>query len=206
MRTIEIKAYKFSELSEEAKNKAVENFGGDDCEYIFNKAYDSFKAFASIFGVDYWQISFLEPHRNEYNFSFPDYVIDLTGWRLATYIRNNFGFAIFKGKYYGKLVYDVPKSKEHPIGARHVKRYSRVFENRSCVLTGVCYDDNLLSPIYNFLDNPNNNDDIESILNECIELLCKDVQSEYEAMNSFEGISDTIEANEYEFTEDGEMI
>ena len=205
MRTEEIKIYKFSELSEEAQRKALDNFE-PFIDFMFQEAFETFKKFSDVFDIYYRNIDFLEKHRSTYDVSanIDDDVLSLRGWRLATYIWNNYRTQLFSGKYYGKLVYDVPVSKEHPIGARHVKRYSNIFLSSDCVLTGVCYD-YMLTPIYDFLNNPNDTDDLGDLLESCIDLLCSDVSSEYDARLSDECKTEDIEANEYEFYSNGEQ-
>ena len=84
--------------------------------------------------------------------------------------------------------------------------YSAINLEHSCVLTGVCYDEDILAPVYEFLEKPNFRIDFEDLLNDCIYSLCHAVQSEIEYQTSDEGIEGTILANEYEFTEDGDLI
>lgn len=51
MKTIEIKLYKFNELSEEAKQKAIENYRskGIDNQFMYDEAYATVKAFENVF-------------------------------------------------------------------------------------------------------------------------------------------------------------
>ena len=212
MRTIKVKVYSFNELSEKAKAKAINEFGGDECEYLFDEAMDSINQFAGIFGIVIRRIDFLEPSRSEYYTAFPDHVMDLRGWRLATYVWNNYREGIFRGKYYGKLVdtfkdgTKIPKSKEHPAAMRHVRRKSKVFLSTDCVLTGTCYDMDLLDPIYKFLNNPVKDVSIAGLVGNGINSLCSSVRSEYEYRNSIEGMAESFEANDYEFTENGAIF
>ena len=83
--------------------------------------------------------------------------------------------------------------------------YSAIQLENCCVLTGVCYDDDILQPIYEFLDNPKNIE-FETLLNDCIYSLCHSVSSEIENQNTDEYITEQIECNGYEFDEDGKMI
>ena len=74
MRTITLKAYQFSELSEDAKEKAVKNYieSNYDQEYFWgNDAVKSLEGFIEHMGgslVNY-NIDFLEPYRNNIRFS-----------------------------------------------------------------------------------------------------------------------------------------
>lgn len=214
MKTITVNVYSFSELSEGAKEKVINKYrenNYDTTPWYIEEANESFEKFADIFSIDWSSIDYCEPYRNEYSIKLDDNIINLTGHRLAKYIWNNYKRDIFKGKYYGKLVdtfadgTKIPISKEHPIGQRHVKRYSKVFLSNDCVLTGVCYDQSVLQPIYDFLDKPSDID-FETLLDDCIYNLCTDVRSETEYHNSDEAITEEIEANEYEFDESGNMI
>ena len=88
-------------------------------------------------------------------------------------------------------------------------RHSKVILDNCCVLTGVCYDNSLLQPIYDFLERYNEKKDyylymdFQTLLNDCFESLEKDVKDEEDAQYKDDVISENIEANEYEFTADG---
>lgn len=52
MRTIEVKLYKFSELSDKAKDRAISDYRASDTEYHFwHDNFDSLKVFADFFNV-----------------------------------------------------------------------------------------------------------------------------------------------------------
>lgn len=194
MKTIEVNLYKFSELSDEAKEKAIEKWRNDSYDsqpWFISESNDSFEKFAELFNIDWRNIDYCEPYRNEYSIKLDDQIKYLSGQRLATYIWNNYKKDIFKGRYY------YTKNKH---------RHSKIqIEDFCCALTGVCYDDELLSPIYEFLKNPEDNMDFEMLLNECIYNLCSNVSDEIDYQNSDEAIIETIEANEYDFLENGEL-
>lgn len=219
MRTIEIKAYKFDELSDEAKEKAIEKWrettinNGD--YWFLDEATETFKKFADLFNIDWSEIDYENPYRNEYRITLSSEIKALSGWRLVSYLWNNYKTDLFKGEYHSikadKRVYH-PRVKCTELTNKgrlknwHCAYYSAIFLDHSCVLTGVCYDDDILKPIYEYLDKPNNRIDFEDLLNDCIYSLCHSVQSEIEYTNSDEAIIETIDANNYEFTEDGTMI
>ena len=208
MKTIEVKIYSFDELSEEAKEKAINKWrdSGNEDEFYTMDANKSFEKFADLFSIDWRNIDYCEPYRNDYHVKMDDNILYLSGQRLATYIWNNYKRDIFKGKYYSLWSKKDITYKYYPEGHAVLKtRYSHIFLDNCCVLTGVCYDDDLLKPIYEFLDNPKDNVDFETLLNDCIYSLCHSVCSEIEYQNSDEQIAETIRANEYEFTENGEM-
>ena len=207
MRTIEVKLYSFDELSEEAKEKAISYFRDSESSdpYFIQDANKTFERFADIFSIHWRNIEYREPYRNEYDIKLNDDILHLTGQRLATYIWNNYKRDLFKGKYYSLWSKKDVSFKHHKNGHPVLKtRYSKIFLSNSCVLTGVCYDEDILTPIYEFLDNPLDID-FETLLNDCIYSLCHSVESEIEYRLSDEAIIETIQDNEYEFTEDGEL-
>lgn len=74
----------------------------------------------------------------------------------------------------------------------------------NCQFTGVCWDENLLDGIAEFMNKPYKTD-FESLLNGCVESLRIAVEREIEYQNSDECIAESLEANEYEFTEEGSI-
>lgn len=213
MRTLQTTVFKFSELSDTAKEKAISDFDPDP-DYVYTEAMASAKAFCDLFPVRITNYSLgLNNSYIDSRFTGDDGdIANLSGQRLATYIWNNYRYLIWKGKYYGKLVNTNPDgssievSKDHPAGLRHVKRYSRCqIESSQCPFTGVVYDAVLLDPIHKFLKSPDGTT-FEDLLESCLSGLASSVQSEIEYRYSSEAITEDIEANEYEFTETGEMI
>ena len=213
MKTIEIKLYKFGELSEDAKEHAIEKWREttiNEGDYWFiEEAHESFKKFADIFGIKWYEIDYTENYRSSYSFQHDDDVLSLSGSRLISYLWNNYKDYLYRGKYRNvksdkKLFHKRIKSKVLSNGKLFQAWHSAIFLDNCCPLTGVCYDDSLLKPIFDFMENPNNND-FSDLLHDCINSLCHAVQSEIEYTNSDEAIIETIEANEYDFTEDGEV-
>ena len=212
MKTIEIKLYQFNELSEDAKQTALDHFRENEInsEYMINEAHESFIKFAEIFGIEWDNMDYIENYRSNYKCTLDDSILELSGQKLATYIWNNYKTDLYKGKYYGRLSsYDktglkIPISLEHPIGQRHVIHYSKCTIENSCVLTGMCYDDDLLEPIYNFMDFPTDQD-FKDLLEDCLTKLCKTVQSGIDYKLSEEGLTESIECNDYDFTEEGKL-
>ena len=72
-------------------------------------------------------------------------------------------------------------------------------------MTGFCGDYSLLKPILDFVKTPNETTDLEDIINDCVEGWRIDWEKDMEFANSDENIIETIEANEYEFTENGSI-
>lgn len=206
MRTIRTKVYKFSELSKQAKENAVNNYRNEGYynQFYFEEVIESCKAMAYLFDLKFGR-GYTDIRCSHIN----DDILELKGIRLLKYVVNNYWQYLFKGKYYGKLVdtfkdgSKIPVSKEHPAGLRHVKRYSKCTFENSCTLTGVCYDNDILQPVYDFLKRPGLSTTFEDLIKDIENAIQKTFDEVQDWINSDEFIQDEIEANEYEFTADG---
>jgi hypothetical protein len=214
MKTITVNLYSFNELSQAAKEKVIQeirNNNPNDYDYIWNDAHKTVKEFHKIFPTKEGLNSWLDYKLT--NFDYEDEILNLSGLRLRKYILNNFGSYLFKAAYKGSLKtndYVSHKRIKSPlelnsVGNRFNPYYSAIFKDNSCVLTGVCYDDDLLNPIYKFLESDYKNESInlKYLFDECFHSLKKSIESEIEWNESDEGIKDFIESNDYEFTEEG---
>lgn len=202
MKEVIVKTYQFSELSDDAKQHAYEwmlNAGWGQNAY-YNENINSLKEFADIFPIKL-------NGREWTNFEFyaNGDIESLSGQRLANYIWNNYRYSLYKGKYYSTKMKPCPVTKEHPAGLTYKYRHSKIMLEHSCVLTGFHMDDEILDPIYNFLDKPDNTTFIE-LMQECIDAWQKAVKEDDEYAGSFENMSEHAEINEYDFTEDGELF
>lgn len=186
MRTIEISIYKFSELSDESKRKALDKFE-PSVDFIYDDAHETVKAFCEIFGVKEGRQSWLDFNTDYID----DNILELTGQRLRTYLINNFYSEIYKPKTYYKRV--------------NKKRKSKIFVNNDCVLTGVCYDHDMLEPIYNFIQKPCNHTNFQDLIDNAFNNLRKSVEDEASYRYSDEAKIEDIDANDYEFYEDGNI-
>lgn len=86
--------------------------------------------------------------------------------------------------------------------------YSRIQKENCCILTGMCYDDDFLKPIYDFVYNfrefPSANyQTFEDLIQYCFDSLKSSIESEIEYRESREAIEEEIQENCMEFTEDG---
>jgi len=176
MRTIETKVYQFSELSEEAKETALSNWSGT-CEYFWRSEV----------------IETIKKALDQYGFNFKNYFID---WN---YIH---------GCYY---TIDSVHSDEilNLSGVRLWKylknNYSSIDLSGNCPFTGVCFDEDFLDNIREFLKKPNSQNFEELIADSVYNTInsgCKD----FEYQQTEEYFADHAEANGYEFTEDGKLI
>lgn len=209
MRTVRTKVYKFKELSKQAKEKAIEwyrNSSIDDSQSFYDEAHESVKEFHDIFGTKEGSRSWLDAKTGHID----DNVMNLKGLRLQKYIWNNFKTSLYKGKYYSLWSKTDISYKHHKNGYPVLKsRYSKVFLDNSCVLTGVCWDNSLLQPVYDFLENYRAKADyysymdFETLVNDCFASLQKDLESEVEAINEDDYITKELENSDFEFQKDG---
>ncbi len=214
MKTIQVNIYTFSELSEDAKQRAIETWRNDTQEYAWqDENKESMEAFARVFPIAVTEWSYGGRGEGVY-FRFEterDEIEELSGQRLAIYLWNNYRRELYKGKYYGRLSLrdkngkKIRKSKEFPIGQRHVIRHSKIILDTCCVFTGYCMDDALTDNIYAFMDKPDART-FRDLLEDCFSQWIKACNADIEWQNSDEYISETIEANDYEFDEDGNRM
>jgi hypothetical protein len=211
MKTIETQIFEFSELDSKVQQKILDRERENAyTDHVWDEAYNTVKKFNDVFDV------------NEGSRSWLDYSLyhiednirtELTGLRLRKYLINNFWSQIYKGKYYGKLTdrnadgTQVEKSKEHPIGKRHIKRYSKVTFEDCCALTGVYFDNEMLSPVYDIIDNYkeeiHGRMNFDDIIGECFYNIKKAIESEVEELTSDEYLQERIEEEGTMYFENG---
>jgi hypothetical protein len=214
MKTIELKLYSFSELSDEAKQNAIENYRSKGYEPNWTQENtDTVKAFYNVFPIEQYGRDWTNFRINANH----DEINDFSGIRLAKYIWNNYKDQLFKGKYYSGFngVQDKPirhkrlKVNEIKTGSNKGKfghyYHSAITLDNSCVLTGYSIDDDILQPVYEFLEKPDNTT-FEELIQDCLNAWQKAVESDEEYQNSDEYIAEYFEANNYEFIEDGEIF
>ena len=210
MQTKRIKVYSFDELSETAQQQAIENARRTDniqqCDFIYDEAHQTVKAFNDLFNVT-------EGRREWTDFSTGQIdgdILNLSGTRLATYLWNNYRNDLYKGKYY-PVKSDTPlrhkrvKSKTLHNGRTFNAYYSAIQFENSCVLTGMCYDMDILDPIYKFIDKPDGRT-FEDLISECFSSLKYSLESEQDYHYSDEGVQEYLTANNYQFLKDGTIF
>lgn len=200
--TIEAIVYSFDELSEDAKERAIQD-AREDRQRWENPWTDEYRgsldAFAKEFGIDWSSNHYGDGvYVNEYptvggnasRWDIERYDISgesVRGMRLRTYLLNNYQNVLYQYKKYGK-------------------RTSRLaVEETCCPFTGFCADADLLDPIRLFIANPRPNVDLNDLMDECLDSYTRSWRAECEHYLSDE---DIIEALAYDrrFTEDGEAV
>jgi hypothetical protein len=205
MQTITLELFKFNELSEDAKQTAIDNYrySGNHCGDA-GEIIDSAKAASELFnlktGRQYSDVSTCH---------IDDDILELKGVRAYKYLLNNYGGELFKRAYIKH--YDTHKiipqfyceRKTYKNGNKSTFVYSKYKTTDSCVLTGFCYDDDILQPVYDFLAKPCKNTTIQDIFEELGEAIAKAFADYEDWVTSDEYISEVLECNNYDFTIDG---
>jgi hypothetical protein len=201
MRTIETTVYSFSELSEGAKQTAIEKWrdGTEDffwsdewlesikkgCE-AFNGEFTDYSIDCLCIGRSYWIVK-------------GDEDLEITGQRLRTYLLNNYYSNFFEPKPQGEY-------KKRGNGNWRHDRYSKIlYVETGCPFTGYCGDENFMDVFRKFIKTPDNStffELLEDAVNNALQGLVEDCENQ----QSDEYIAEHIEANEYEFTGDGNRI
>jgi hypothetical protein len=217
MKTIQINTYKFSELSEEAKQNAIEEYRSNNTEYFWAcENRQSLEKFADIFPITVKDWSYGGRGEGVYfKFNTDDNIEELSGQRLALYLWNNYKNDIYSKKYHyvkshNKINHKRVKSelikKGSNAGLYHNSYYSAIFiETYNCPLTGYCIDNSLLDEIWKFIDKPDSRN-FRDLLEDCFNEWVKDCNADVDYQNSDECITETIEANDYDFDEEGNLI
>lgn len=199
MRTLEVKLYKFSELSKEAKQNAIENYRNEGVEDVWwSERVASFDKAKKI----YESIEYASDNGNTYGNT-------IKGARLYTWIMNNLSDQWLDTKCISKGAdgkFSISEY-EYKYNGSTKKRRSKIFKQNNlenCFLTGVCYDTDFMQPIIDFLKNPSediNNEDLA----ENIPSYEKIAERDEEYYNSDEYIEEELENRELEYTEDGKI-
>ena len=186
MRTETISIYKFSELSDEAKKRVIyeqreflqrEDFWGSERLQSYRKAEEIYDELHRIDGI-------------------------ISGARLVAWIQNNLSHYWERKNWISKHTdVEIANSDWKYKYDCTKKKISRVFSTNNlenCPLTGVCYDYDFLKPIIDFMRKPSakiDNTDLQIPDYETIAERDMEFDDDY--------VIESIEANEYEFNEDG---
>lgn len=179
MKTIEVNLYKFSELSEDAKQNAIEKIRSSllDQDYFWgNDAIKSIEKFMEHFNCSFerYSIDWFEKYRNEFHIEIPEYMNEISEDELKNYIETMGPYDSVTMKGFG-----------------------------NCMFTGYCADEDAADGArIAFLKGERN---LYDILYAGYESWYEAVNSDVEYEISDKGIIETIEDNEYDFTEDGNL-
>ena len=191
--TIKTKVYKFEELSEEAKQNAIEKLYAINVDYEWYHMDDMYNEIAKEYGL---------------KIKMNDVCFDLDRGNYLYFETYNHG----SKKDYVKGIYiddDRKFFKKAGLNLR-LKRIKEAIINYDITVDhthgGGGYGFNCLDISY---DSDLTDDDVnqlENCLKEFIEEILDSLKKDYEYLTSEEAIIDTIEANDYDFTVDGELF
>lgn len=209
MRVVETELFKYDELSEDAKEKARDWYRSADlCPMSQLDITQTLKAFEREFPVTAknWRYG---PDDYDVTPVFTEYECreNLKGARLVAYLINNHGRILTGSKVFGgSSSFFTPLELMRYRKTSHIKRVSNIIKGDTCCpFTGVCYDESILQPIRQFLKKPDGRT-YGDLLGDCLDSLFHDAHKEWEAALQDDEVADSIRANEYEFTEDGEGV
>lgn len=171
MKTIEINVYSFNELSDDAKQNAIEQYRENHYGFFWSDDYfDSAKKCLDVF-----------------NAKLIDYSIDWSN---------------FSGCHWKIDVDDVDDVYEY-LDSNYYKQYINGKKHPS----GFCADDDFFSAMKELIDNQCKFEGtLKELLDECLHELFWSACQDYSHQISDEGITETIQCNEYQFTEDGNLF
>lgn len=204
MRTIRTKIYQFDELNNEAQENAIDNYRNKNYndDFYYDEIKESIKAFCDEFNLKTGRT-----YSDLRTDSISNDVLNLTGVRLYKYLLNNYSSLFFEAKTYYFVRNENGTKRFNCIGANGGTYKSKCqINNSSCPLTGVCYDEDILQPLKDFIKKPNSNTTFEDLFNDVENAISKCFNDTEDFLNSDDYIKDTITANEYEFTKDGNQF
>ena len=199
MRTIKTKVYKFSELSDEAKEKAVERWNQDGpFEGWWEFVEEDAKNIGALMGITvdklyfsgFWSQGDGACFEGSYEYvkGGAKAVKDETGGTDKDLLAIAYGLQ------------DVQRRNFYALSAS-VKQ-SGHYCHEFCTQIDVA--DNRDNAPWQVSDETE--EAIKDLLRDFMRWIYRNLEKEYEYQTSFEAVAETIEANEYEFTEAGKMI
>jgi hypothetical protein len=172
-KTVEVDVYKFEELSDRAKEKAREWYRSGFDYYWGDDNISSLKEWADWFNVKIKNYSLGGSDNRSQGVDF-DLYIDSNVDQLR-------GVRLWKWMNNQTVLPDL---------------------TGNCPFTGFCFDENLLDKVRDFMKRPWDTD-YRELMQDCIDEFCKAYADDVDYQYSDEAVDESMEANEYEFDEDG---
>ena len=151
------------------------------------KAIDHFRNTCDYHWSSEWRDSL-----NEFEKTFP---IKINDWSVGAHDYSHIRFS-FTGEH------------EDMKGIRLFKyianNYAHIL-SKDCPFTGYCGDESLLDPIRQFMKRPDKDLSFYDLMKDCLDHWVSEYQGDMESQLEDEYISDFIQANGYEFLENGDM-
>jgi hypothetical protein len=215
MRTIEMKAYKASELDPSAFSTAY-NAWLRGFDYPWYSDVDKCrKGLLELFPGAY-----LDRDNDVRTGQMEDTLLELKGKRLAAWINTNVVQALQKGKYRSMITYsDAPHKRvkrEESKATGNKWRYYRsaITFTVECPFSGMSVDCAALEPLLNYAKGSGYARDgrqwasvtLEELIGECFHAIKKYVEDDIEYLSSDEMFKEDMDANEVEFDESGRVL
>ncbi len=200
MRTIEILAYSFAELSDSAKENACDKYN-ESISY----PWDSEILRCRNGLADYFPGIGFDRDGDPTTYGIDDHILQLKGKRLAAWLWNNIISEVQTGQY---------RHDKKGIRANMKSRKSKMTFEVSCPFSGMSVDCAAMDPILDFVHGKGfsrsgsnwANTTLEDIIRDCFHNISKYVDDDIEYLTSLEAFAETCESNEWEFNESGEML
>jgi len=205
MRTETIKIYKFEELEQVAKEKAIENYRdiNTDNDFWYDGTYETFKETMNDLGFDvekmyfsgFWSQGDGAMFEGEINCNIKYRLEEIKDKEMKSSRKNwdrvmkliKDGFITFNGNFHHVGRYYHRKSYEDTLGYDFECDYGLNLSNIEDVI------DDMLNCI-------------REIYEEHCMVLYRNLNEDYDYYTSDEAVSETIKENDYEFTKDGELF
>jgi len=194
MKTKTINIYSFDELSEEAKEKALQDYKERNTEIFWmDETIESLEGlFKNCDGISLKDYS-LGEYNSWIRVDFTNEEVEnFTGKRAMAWLENNL-LSNIRVSYYGD------KRKE----LRQYGKYYYAGQIKPCPFTGYCVDDDLLDDL---IKEVKEGSDLKTAFEGLASTVQRIIQNEVEYQNSNEYITEHFEANNYEFDEEGNII
>lgn len=184
--------YTYDELSEEAKERAIEEISAIPMWEDWSDEEASLKAVAEHIGarLDYSVGAFTYSYVS-FDTSLDNDVYGLKGVRAYKWIWNNWIESLFR-----------PRTIFARLSRKH--RHSKCSSHAECALTGYYMDDTLIAAWENFCKELNEQSDIDDFIVELESIACRWWQEDMEYRQSRECIEEMY-VDSYEFLEDGSI-
>lgn len=158
--------------------------------YKFNELEDDVKE--KVLDNYRYTMDFFWTHENEESFKeFGDWIGGLVDWSVGAY---TYSRASCKLNWY-----DWTRG-----GFDTLAWLKENLSEKECPFTGYYMDEMILKPIREFMEKPDKHQDLQDLADRCADAFWRAYQEDLEFQLSDEYIIDMIEANEWEFTKDGE--
>lgn len=203
MKKVEITLYSFDELSDKAKENAIndnrESYGLRDSSFIGDEYMQTFKAIEDKLSVKIIDIESHGYRRFRMIEGWQD--IDNESKYLIRYL-NHLSDKLHKGKYYS-----TPMHKDKDGNWRYKHKYSLVLsDNYSCCLTGTYCDRAIEDAMNNRYEYVRKDCSIYDFVNSILDEFSKDWERDCNYCFTDENIKELLVANECMFTESGGLF